>query len=162
MKTQPNLAFAAWGVLLFALCLFCACGGNSAPSATDGDLEAEEGDRNAEDAEPIELDSDCPETSCEEVGGFCDGGQYATSCEINSQGCLEAHLDICFSNDPCSGGKCVCLSGCDESNLQQTRCAGTVVATCTMYGGNCGQWVDGEDCAAKGLQCQNGACLSAH
>jgi hypothetical protein len=97
-----------------------------------------------------------------DVGVKKDAGPKDTgTCTPNCDG------KACGDPDDC-GGQCVgsCPDGqtcnpntytcentstCTEGSKQ---CSGTKVQTCTN-----GAWVDGEDCAASGKTCQNGACV---
>lgn len=174
---MKNTALAIGFGLLLMLAAACGSDHGDAPQTDgdgvdrveDGEHEESTIEQDAEtaeqDAEPLELDSDCPQDPwCKTLGYFCDGGQYAGSCVLDEQGCLVSRVnEICDGAAVCSGGKCVCSSIYNDCEYEQdgmTKCEGSVVVTCTYYGGTCGQWEKGTDCALQNKSCENGSCVA--
>jgi len=70
----------------------------------------------------------------------------------DDDGCGGRCIGSCPEGKICNPNTYICenISSCEEGEKQ---CNGTKVQNCTN-----GEWVDGEDCAASGRSCENGAC----
>jgi hypothetical protein len=116
------------------------------------------------------------QTHCEDTGRFCDdsggtpecvsecsdecptdgdtrcSGEVIQTCSEGTDGCLDwtdgtdcSDTDQ-FCND--SGDDAVCVDECSDECLpvDDTRCTGTVIETCTVGTDGCTEWVAGTDC----------------
>ncbi len=104
---------------------------------------------------------------CKDLAGQCDAAGLqrclATMdgnevCAPNDDGCLVWTAGLpCGPGQTCveADGTCRCNNACSQAG--GTECAGNVIRTCTANEAGCLAWVAGEDCAATGLVCDEGA-----
>lgn len=126
-----------------------------------------------------------PQTYCDESGQFCEEADGAASCvwecsdECSMEGetrCYGTLIETCTvgsegCNDWVGGTDCMdterlcddsgesaaCVEGCTDACLtvDETRCTGTMIQTCTVGEDGCNDWVDSADCNDTAQVCDD-------
>ncbi len=107
--------------------------------------------------------SDCT-SDCDTVDATqcSDTGEVIQTCTANADGCnywvdgTDCAADSQLCDDSGDDAVCVaCISECDTVDATQCSDTGEVIQTCTLDADGCNYWVDGTDCAADSLVCDD-------